>query len=83
MRPETQVTGALMTVEAPALGRRERTELSRVVRGVTLPGATPPGGGVLVTLGASRHLTLQAKAPRSEAGRGEAGGRILESSLPF
>ena len=49
----------------------------------TLPGATPPGGGVLVTLGASRHLTLQAKAPRSEAGRGEAGGRILESSLPF
>ena len=43
----------------------------------------PPGGGALVTLGASRDLTLQAKALRSEAGQGEAGGRILESSLPF
>ena len=34
----------------------------------TLPGGTPPGGGALVTLGASRHLTLQAKASRSLAG---------------
>ena len=37
MRPETQVTGALMTVESLALGRRERIELSRVVCGVRSP----------------------------------------------